>query len=137
MGKRVWGAALCVCLLLLLVLACPGRRVRTGEGEGTEGKAGSGDFTRIVMTYQYLEYSNLDHIEEIIAAVNEISRSEIGVEVELKFVEALDSFTDYPVWLSKGERIDLMLLNYQNIRYYVDRDMLLPMGASGGVRSGH
>lgn len=121
MGKRFWSAVLCLCFLLVLVSS--GRRSQQWDGTETDDRA----YTRIIMTYQYMEHSNLNHIEEIVEEVNEISRKEIGVEIELKFAEALDSFTDYPVWLSKGERIDLMLLNYQNIRSYLDRDMLLPL----------
>lgn len=121
MGKRICCALLCLCFLLGLA----GYGWRAQPGGGTEED--NGEYTRIIMTYQFLEHSNLEHMEEILEAVNEVSKSRIGVEVEFKFVNAMDSFTDYPVWLSKGEPIDLMLLNYQNIRNYVDRDMLLPL----------
>lgn len=120
MGKRLIRAVICVCLLLALAHA--------GMGQGAGAKTGDDrEYPHIIVTYQYLEHSNQSRMEEVTEAVNAISRSEIGVEIEFKFVNALDSFTDYPVWLSKGEPIDLMLLNYQNIRSYVDRDMLLPL----------
>ena len=81
----------------------------TEEEENTE-------VTHIVMTYQTLgQQSKLDDLDEVVEAINEISRKEIGVEVELKVSEATESFTDYPLWISQGEPIDLMILNYQDL----------------------
>lgn len=121
MRKRGWKVLACALLLALLFAGAD--RAMTGEKEQTKG----GDCRRIVMTYQYMNDEDMQHMEEIVDAVNEISRDEIGVEVELLPVDALDSFADYPVWLGRGDVIDLMLINYQNIMYYVDRGMLLPL----------
>lgn len=90
----------------------------TEEEENTE-------VTHIVMTYQTLgQQSRLDDLDEVVEAINEISRKEIGVEVELKVSEAIESYTDYPLWISQGEPIDLMILNYQDITGYIKSHMI-------------
>lgn len=83
--------------------------------------------SHIVMTYDYMDSSCMDDLDEVMEAVNEITREEIGVEVELKRENVLDSFIDYPLWLSQGKRIDLMLINYQDITSYVEQEMLRPL----------
>ena len=86
------------------------------------------EVTHIVMTYQTLgQQSKLDDLDEVVEAVNEISRKEIGVEVELKVSEAIESFTDYPLWISQGEPIDLMILNYQDIIGYIKSHMIVSL----------
>ena len=93
----------------------------TEEEENTE-------VTHIVMTYQTLgQQSRLDDLDEVVEAINEISRKEIGVEVELKVSEAIESYTDYPLWISQGEPIDLMILNYQDITGYIKSHMVVPL----------
>lgn len=93
----------------------------TEETENTE-------VAHIVMTYQTLgSQSRTAELEEVVEAVNKIARKEIGVEVKLKVSEATDSFTDYPLWISQGEPIDLMILNYQDITGYVKSHMIVPL----------
>lgn len=87
----------------------------------------SSEITHIVMTYQTLAMSRTDDLDEVVEAVNQIAREEIGVEVELKVDLATDSFTDYPLWISQGEPIDLMILNFQDITGYIKTHMILPL----------
>lgn len=96
-------------------------------GEATEETENT-EVAHIVMTYQTLgSQSRTAELEEVVEAVNKIARKEIGVEVELKVSEATDSFTDYPLWISQGEPIDLMILNYQDITGYVKSHMIVPL----------
>lgn len=83
----------------------------------------------VIFTYQTMEGSVMDEFDEVIEAVNAITVPEIGVEVEAKQVDALDAFNQYFIWIGNGETIDLMMLNYQDITTYVDREMLLPIDA--------
>ena len=95
--------------------------------EATE-ETENAEVAHIVMTYQTLgSQSRTAELEEVVEAVNKIARKEIGVEVELKVSEATDSFTDYPLWISQGEPIDLMILNYQDITGYVKSHMIVPL----------
>ena len=60
--------------------------------------------------------------------VNEKTILAINVEVEFKAVSAYDAFALFPTWASTGgERIDLMLPLLQDIRSYVDQQLLLPL----------
>lgn len=60
--------------------------------------------------------------------VNEVTIPAINVEVEFKAVSAYDAFALFPTWVATGgERIDLMLPLLQDIRGYVDQQLLLPL----------
>lgn len=81
----------------------------------------------IVMTLQTIDSSRMQDLDEVIAAVNAISISEIGVEVEVRLSNAIEAYTQYPLWLSRGDRVDLMMLNYQDITSYISKGMLCPL----------
>ena len=120
-----------LCLLSLCV-GLAGCRQRKEESfpapEISEsGPAEKTDMDRLVVTYQTLPTSVLRDLEEITAAVNEITREEIGVEIEFRLVDETDAPTRYPLWISKNERIDLMMLSGQDITTYVSRGMLEPL----------
>lgn len=115
----VFGAA-------LFLSAC--RDGGTGQAE-VERETGA---ERIVMTLQTIDSSRMEDLDEVIAAVNAISIPEIGVEVEIRLtdaVDAVDAYTQYPLWISRGEQVDLMMLNYQDITSYTSKGMLLPLDA--------
>lgn len=82
---------------------------------------------QLVVTYQTLPTSVLEDLELVTAAVNDIAREEIGVEIRFRLADASDAFTEYPLWISKNERVDLMVLEGQDIATYVSRGMLEPM----------
>ena len=131
--KRKWVFAGILLLFTagILILICrhwqknPGME-KTQETE-TEAKEEKPEIDTIVMTYQTLEISKTDDLDRVLEEINKISREEIGVEVELKVSSATDSFTDYPLWISQGDRIDLMILNYQDITGYIKTGMIQPL----------
>ena len=83
--------------------------------------------TKIIMTYQTMGSSHLDDLKMVEAAVNEISVAEIGVAVEFKTIDAVEAFTAYSSWISNGQTVDLMVLNYQDILGYISKEMLYPI----------
>lgn len=85
------------------------------------------DVDPIIVTYQTMSTSRLSGLARIEAAVNEIAREEAGVEISFRTIDAYDSFATYPLWLSQGECIDLMVLNYQDIQGYIKGGQLLPL----------
>lgn len=87
------------------------------------------DITQIVVTYQTYEGSVLTDLEEVTEALNAVTVPEIGVEVTFRLVDAQEAFSEYPLWISRGEEIDLMILNYHDITTYVNRGMLCPLDA--------
>jgi len=82
---------------------------------------------RLIVTYQTMPYSRLDGLGRVQRAVNAIAEEEIGVEVEFLTIDAQESFNAYPLWLSQGKQIDLMVLNYQDIQNYVKNGQLLSL----------
>lgn len=119
-----------LCAGILFLSAC-GKKLdsgQPGEKEKVSGEdRGVGEESapeQVVMTYQVTGDSILDDLEEVEKAVNEISIPAIGVEVEFKVIDAQEAFSRYTLWISNGEPVDLMVLNYQDITRYVDRGML-------------
>lgn len=103
-----------------------GRQQESGSLPGRE----SGDWAeaeKLVVTYQTLPTSVLEDLDQVTAAVNEIAREEIGAEIVFRLADESDAFTQYPLWISKDERIDLMMLGGQDIATYVSRGMLRPL----------
>ncbi len=81
----------------------------------------------IVMTLQTMDSSRIADVKEVQDAVNAITIPEIGVEVEFKLIDAVDAFSQYSLWISNQETVDLMILNYQDITNYTSKKMLLPL----------
>ena len=81
----------------------------------------------IVVTYLTLGVTPPD-LGKVQDKVNETTIPAINVEVEFKAVSAYDAFALFPTWASSGgERIDLMMPLLQDIRSYVDQQLLLPL----------
>lgn len=89
----------------------------------------SHNYEHIIITYPTMSSSRTEGIEEVVNAVNEISKEKIGVEIELKIVDILSTIEDYPYWITQGIQMDLMVLNYQDITNYVDQQMVLPLNS--------
>lgn len=83
--------------------------------------------THIIVTMPVLEGTDLRGLPQVQEAVNAITVPEIGVEVEFKTLLAQNSPTEYPNSIMAGKQIDLMLLNNENIKGYVEQEMLLSL----------
>lgn len=119
-------AAFCIIGLLCLFLttAC------SSNGEMNQDSQSSMDresAEHIIITVQTLENSRMEDLDLVIEAVNNITVPEIGVFVDVRLVDAIDAFSQYPLWISNGESIDLMILNYQDITTYIGKGMLIPL----------
>lgn len=110
--------------LIVLLLS----KVDIGQ-EPRESTGGNKDYDHIIVTYNYIDGCRMDGLDRVTEKINEIAREEIGVEIELKLVNSVDAFDDYPLWLSQKETIDLMMLNFQDIIAYIDKDMMTPLDA--------
>lgn len=116
--KRVAVVLAVVLLLAAVLMGCV-----SSPGENPSGE----EIEHIVMTYQTMSGGNTAGLDEVREAINEISREAIGVEVEFRLVDALEAPTEYPVWLSQRENVDLMVLNYLDITSYVSPGYLAPL----------
>lgn len=128
-GKSLYVRRIALVLVFLLTVVSLGACASQEEEEDktVPGKGWGEDVEQIVMTFQTLNGSKLEDLDLVVSAINEISVTEIGVVVEMKLVDAIDAFSEYPLWLSNRETIDLMVLNYQDIMPYISRGMLRPL----------
>lgn len=85
------------------------------------------EVSHIVMTFPTTEATRLGHAERVIQEINERTREKIGVEVEMQYIDASESAETYPLWITQGKTIDLMVLNYQDITPYAEQSMVLPL----------
>lgn len=126
-GKRIVSAVICVVFLFMLSVSAFLFEAEKRTKEDKESKLDEEQVECIIVTYNYVDSSQMEHMDEIVEQINTIIREEIGVALELLPVHTFDTYTDYPLWISQGTQIDLMLLNYQDITTYIDKDMLLPL----------
>ncbi len=104
--------------LLLALTLCLTALVLPAEAE---------DPAHLVVSYLTLGVTPPD-LPKVQDAVNAKTIPAINVEVEFKAVSAYDAFALFPTWVSTGgERIDLMMPLLQDLRSYVDQDLLLPL----------
>ena len=85
------------------------------------------DLPTVVMTFQTMGTQMLEGLSRVEAAVNDITVPEEGFRVRFRTVDAVRAASEYPVWLSQGERVDLMVLNYLDISAYVSGGYLMPL----------
>lgn len=122
MKKFSW-CVVWLCLVCFLLCGCMEKKKTEKVVEENRKE----DITHLVMTYQTMDNSRLGNLDAVVEALNEISRKEIGVEIELIVSSALTQFDDYPLWLNQGKTIDVMILNYQNILTYIEQNMIHPL----------
>lgn len=82
---------------------------------------------QIRMTFPVSMGSDIEGLPEVEDAVNDITIPEIGVEVELVPVSAIEAPSIYAENIAKDVPMDLMVLNNENILNYVNQNRLLPL----------
>lgn len=101
-----------------------------GETKGGESQAAQpdGNPDHIIVTYLYMttEPKDLGKVQD---KVNEITIPAINVEVEFKPLGIGESFTNYSLWISSGEVVDLMMLAFQDIKTYANSGQIEPLDA--------
>lgn len=141
--------------LVMMVSALAGCSSGSGSGEGAKGTAAAadtagtkaadgtaapvgseaagdaeqtwdGEVSHIVMTYLTLGTTPKDMLK-VQDAVNEITVPNIGVEVEFKPIAIFDTFSQYSLWISSGEQVDLMMIIFANMNTYSDQGLILPL----------
>ena len=96
----------------------------TVEGEGSSGW--TGETEHIIMTYVHA--GNVPAaLDEVFAAVNEITVPAIGVEVEPLPVAVGETSQKYSLWITGGDQVDLMMFLGANISTFSPQGLLLPL----------
>lgn len=121
--KRFGAALLTGAMALSLLTGCGGNggdKKDDTKADGTDG------MPHVVMTYitAGVESADLDKVE---AAVNEITKEKINVEVEFKPVSVFDIGSQCPMWIGGGEQIDLMCVAFTGLKPFIDTNMIQPM----------
>ena len=101
----------------------------TGGAETTESTDASDIASKtahIIVTYITLGTTPKDMIK-VQDAVNAITIPDINVEVEFKPIAISDSMTNYSLWISSGDQVDLMMLAFQNVASYTGTGSLEPL----------
>ena len=96
-----------------------GSTADSGTAADSGDTATSGDTKHIVVTWVYYT-SVASDLQEVTDAVNAITVPKIGVEVEFMPMSINDTFTKYSTYIASGERMDAMLLLFQDpLQYYI------------------
>lgn len=92
------------------------------NGDMSEGE----DPDQIIMTYLTTGKTPAD-MEKVQAAVNDISREAINVEVEFKPLSIPETFSQYSLWISSGEQVDLMMSAFQGVANFANNGSIEPL----------
>lgn len=88
--------------------------------------ADNGEVKKIIVTWVHYAGVGSD-MQAVTDAVNEITIPEIGVEVEFMPMSINDTMTKYSTYIASGERMDCMLLLFQDPLQYYNNGSLEPL----------
>lgn len=93
---------------------------------GDSGKEASGEAEKIVVTYVTQGTTPTD-MQVVQDAVNAITVPDINVEVEFMPIALASTYTNYSTYIASGERVDLMLLLFQDGSTYYRNGSIEPL----------
>lgn len=117
--KHLLWILLCIAVLATLLVACDASTAPTEPVPDT--------IEHIVVTYPIGFEATVEGLPQVQEAINAITIPELGVEVELLVVDAAKTATVYPNSITLGKRIDLMVLNNENIEDYANNRLVIPL----------
>ncbi len=129
MKRKVLALMMVAVMLMASFVGCSKKGGETGNTQtsspGTDSQAEATATSapekteHLIITYLYMAAAPAD-LQKVQDAVNAITVPAINVEVEFKPLGIGDSFTNYSLWISSGETVDLMMLAFQDIKTYVN-----------------
>ncbi|HHV12350.1 MAG TPA: extracellular solute-binding protein [Clostridiales bacterium] len=136
MKRKVLALIMVAVMLMASFAGCSnkgGETENTGTGSaGTDSQAEATSAPEktehLIITYLYMAAAPADLLK-VQDAVNAITVPAINVEVEFKPLGIGDSFTNYSLWISSGETVDLMMLAFQDIKNYVNSGQIEELDA--------
>lgn len=135
MKKRFLAGAMALLTSVSLLAGCgddsaAGDGSAAGSGTGAEASgdsAGSnGEAEHIIVTYVTAGTTPAD-MQLVQDAVNEITVPKIGVEVEFSTIALSSTYTNYTTSIAGNERMDLMLILWQDSASYYRNGSILPL----------
>ncbi len=115
--KKFTAAALTLCMAASFLSGC---------GSSEKEKEGEDDTYNIVMSYVTLgtEPEDLDEVE---SALSDLAMEKIGCTVTLKPVAMANMASQYNLWASSGEQVDLYMMWNMDISDYVNKGSILEL----------
>lgn len=105
-----------------------GDTASTDDPASVGGEAAwDGEVSHIVVTYLTGTSSLPADFQRIQDKVNEMTVPKIGVEVEFKPITVFEAMSQYSMWIGAGERIDLMMVAFQDLQTYITQGMIDPL----------
>ena len=105
--------------------AGPEASTQEQETAGTQ-EEWTGDISHISMTYLTFGQTPAD-MDKVVAKINELTIPKIGVEIEFVPLGLYDSFSQYPLWISSGENVDLINIAFQDITPFINQGLIIPL----------
>lgn len=119
--------------IMLAIILMPGgcqytetQKIQNDESSSNITK-NTADVDTLVVTYQTSDGSVTKDLDEVLEEINKITEKKIGVKVSFEVSAAVTAGKDYPLWISEGKKIDLMLINYQDITSYINYGLIQPL----------
>lgn len=148
MKKRITAIFLCVLMLVMAFAACSGgsntgstaenstssnessKQSEASTGDNTPGEAGTGNNgeepIKLVMLHSFFMSVERD-LEEVEAAINEITIPEINVEVDLYPINFTDVATEASLMISSNQQADLIPTRSDIMLSFINKGMLIPL----------
>ena len=134
MKKKLLALTLAATMGATVLVGCGSKSdgaAATGDGaaaatETTAAEAEDGEVKHIIVTWVHYAGVGAD-MQAVTDAVNEITVPEIGVEVEFMPMSINDTMTKYSTYIASGERMDCMLLLFQDPLQYYNNGSLEPL----------
>lgn len=133
--KKVLSILLAAMLALGLLAACGNSGDSSSQqSQGSSSQSGGdssvqqpqGDPDKIIVSFLYPAAVPSD-LEVVREAVNAISVPAINVEVEFKTLTIPESFSNYSLWITGGEQMDLMCVAFSGLSSYITNGQIEPL----------
>lgn len=138
MKKRILAVAMALLTSAALLAGCGERPEGKGSvaeesitagsktGSQAEGNDTNGETKQIIVTYVTAGTTPAD-MQLVQDAVNEITIPDAGVEVQFSPIALNSTFTNYTTSIAGGERMDVMLILWQDAASYFRNGSILPL----------
>lgn len=136
--NKITAAGLAAAMAVSMLAGCGGsaagsteKGVSTEKDGGTEEQksdtdAAAGEIYEIVMSYVTLGSEPQD-LRMVESALSELTKEKINCTVKFKPVALTDLASQYNLWASSGEKVDLMMMFQMDLGSYVNEGKILPL----------
>ncbi len=136
--KKITALLLAVVMTVCLLTACSAKLQNSAEPSGTSGSSGANtpaapdaqdepaEVKKIILTYATAGVEPTDMLE-VQDALNEMTRRDIGVEVEFLPISIFELGSTVPTKVIAGEQIDVFMMAFTGTKIYEQMNLLTPL----------